>query len=882
MRAVDKDSFNYMRKSCWRQVFCVFGKNFSEKGKSRDDSGFLKGVSMGFQRNSTEHVKYTQRPAPEILAPAGSYDSFRAALLAGADAVYAGGPQFGARAYAKNFTEEQLADAIDEAHLHGRRFYLTVNTLVKDKELPELLRFLFPLYEKGLDAVIVQDAGVFELVRTCFPEMEIHASTQMTVAGAGGARFLKECGAVRVVPARELSLEEIRHLKRETGMEVECFVHGALCYCYSGQCLMSSLIGGRSGNRGQCAQPCRLPYSAGAEKGFLLSLKDICTLEILPDLIEAGIDSFKIEGRMKRPEYVAGVTSMYRKYVDQYMEKGRKGFHVEARDLEMLQDLYNRGGFHTGYYGQKNGREMLSTEKPNHTGTVVGKVKKQNGRTLEAVVQTEIQKGDVIELAQEGAKRNYTFGSGAKKGDVVRILLPGGVRFAPGAPLYRIRSEERLTQWREFWQSGKIQEKIYGFLSLISEKPATLVVCCGRVCVEVHSDLPVEAASRSPLDETRLRRQIQKTGNTAFQFAQLDIEMEPDVFLPMQQINLLRRRALERLSHEICGQSHRSREQKDGEEAVLALKKNSMPEKKDLVKKTFPLCVLVTRMEQLEAVCECGGVFRVYVESSLWEEETEDFSRDKSSAHGFPRGISERKIGELLQGLKKNGVEVYLAMPHIFREKTRRQWEENAGRQSADCFDGILVRNYESVSYWQSIPGKGQNRFDKPLILDHNLYVMNQSAKAFWKHRGIHEFTVPVELNRQEIRELGVEEMELQVYGYLPVMISAQCIGQNVAGCKGSGEPCVLTDRYQNRFPVEKRCRECYNVIYNSVPLCLFDEKKTLEIIAPGRLRLQFSVEDGPKTRQILEEYRQVFEHHGGGCRPFEPFTHGHFRRGVI
>lgn len=272
----------------------------------------------------------------EILAPAGSYESFRAAILAGADAVYAGGPRFGARAYAKNFSKEQMLAAIDEAHLHGRKFYLTVNTLLKEPEMAELFAYLEPFYNGGLDAVIVQDLGVFSFVRRWFPDMEIHVSTQMTVTGSEGAAFLKERGATRVVPARELSLEEVRRMKKETGMEIECFVHGALCYCYSGQCLMSSLIGGRSGNRGQCAQPCRLPYGANGEKRYLLSPKDICTLDLIPDLIDAGIDSFKLEGRMKRPEYVAGVTGMYRKYTDLYLERGRAGYRVDETDPETV------------------------------------------------------------------------------------------------------------------------------------------------------------------------------------------------------------------------------------------------------------------------------------------------------------------------------------------------------------------------------------------------------------------------------------------------------------------------------------------------------------------------------------------------------------------
>ena len=305
----------------------------------------------------------------EILSPAGSYESMKAAIAAGADAVYIGGSRFGARAYADNLTEEQLLEAIDYVHLHGRKIYLTVNTLLKEKELREsFYEYLRPYYERGLDAVIVQDIGVLQFVKEHFPDLPIHASTQMTITNALGARFLEEQGVERVVTARELQLEEIKNIREKTDVEIESFVHGALCYCYSGQCLYSSMLGGRSGNRGQCAQPCRLPYKVNGSKesSYVLSLKDICTLEYIPELVEAGIDSFKIEGRMKKPEYVALVTAMYRKYTDQYLEHGEKTFCIDPKDRQMLMDLYNRGGSHGGYYHTRNGRRdaVLGQTKP--------------------------------------------------------------------------------------------------------------------------------------------------------------------------------------------------------------------------------------------------------------------------------------------------------------------------------------------------------------------------------------------------------------------------------------------------------------------------------------------------------------------------------------
>ena len=309
----------------------------------------------------------------EVLAPAGSYETLKAAIESGADAVYVGGSRFGARAFAQNFTEEELLDAIDYVHLRGKKLFLTVNTLIKEKEFKDLYAYLLPYYKRGLDAVIVQDMGVLSYVKKQFPEMDVHASTQMTVTNAISAEYLQSIGVARVVPARELSLKEIKEIAEKTNLEIECFVHGALCYCYSGQCLMSSMIGGRSGNRGQCAQPCRLPYKVNDLKSAMdiMSLKDLCTIEYIPDLIEAGITSFKIEGRMKQPSYVAAVTSMYRKYVDLYYKKGRKGYKVTKEDRDILLQAYKRRGYCDGYYYRHNGKDMISFERPvNETETV--------------------------------------------------------------------------------------------------------------------------------------------------------------------------------------------------------------------------------------------------------------------------------------------------------------------------------------------------------------------------------------------------------------------------------------------------------------------------------------------------------------------------------
>ena len=331
---------------------------------------------------------------PELLAPAGNYACFLAAVNAGADAVYLAGKQYGARAAADNFDEDELVSAIRYAHLFERRVYLTVNTLLKDDELEGLAAYLEPYVKAGLDAVIVQDLGVLSVIRREFPGLAVHCSTQMTITDEWGVRLAKELGAMRVVPAREMTLTEIRRMKQICpDMEIECFIHGAMCYCYSGQCLMSSLIGGRSGNRGACAQPCRLPYDvewqempatgplkqsdmAGArcsnhagERGiYPLSLKDLCTVRMIPELIGAGIDSFKIEGRMKNPEYCAGVTAVYRAVIDRYFAEGEAAQGVTAEELELLSGLYIRSGIGEGYYRGQTGRQMLTPDKPGYRG----------------------------------------------------------------------------------------------------------------------------------------------------------------------------------------------------------------------------------------------------------------------------------------------------------------------------------------------------------------------------------------------------------------------------------------------------------------------------------------------------------------------------------
>ena len=405
-----------------------------------------------------------KRNLPELLAPAGSFEHLKAAVAAGADAIYMGGEKFGARAYAHNFSREDMIEALQFAHFHERKLYLTVNTLMKEKELfEELGDFLFPYYENGLDGVIVQDIGAVRFIRENFPDLEIHGSTQLTVTDFRGAVAAKRMGMTRVVPARELSLAEIKRIKKETGLEVEVFVHGALCYCYSGQCLLSSMYGGRSGNRGRCAQPCRLQYTLMNADGmilnpskytkYLLSPKDLCSLSMLPSLMEIPVDSLKIEGRMKNVEYVAGVTAIYRKYLDKISEnwEQRAQFQPEEEDIHALEELYCRGSFTEGYWNKHNGQDMMAAVSPKNTGRKVGKVLSVSKNKVRMHFEDTLHPKDilVIPVSKDGQDEviltvpSKDVGTSLK--GQVTLNAPRTQSIKPGMPVYRRRNEELLT-----------------------------------------------------------------------------------------------------------------------------------------------------------------------------------------------------------------------------------------------------------------------------------------------------------------------------------------------------------------------------------------------------------------------------------------------------
>ena len=798
----------------------------------------------------------------EILAPAGSMECLKAAIAAGADAVYTGGALFGARAYAHNLTEEELLEAIDYVHLHGRRLYLTVNTLIKDREMEkQMYDYLLPYYRQGLDAVIVQDIGLFRFIRKHFPDLPIHASTQMTLTGVDGAKFLEKEGAQRIVTSRELSMAEVKKIADETELEIESFVHGALCYCYSGQCLFSSFIGGRSGNRGQCAQPCRLLYRTPEAKRpqYLLSLKDICTLELIPEMIESGIYSFKIEGRMKKPEYAAAVAFQYRKYTDLYLKYyeecpaeedpaayAMKKYRVREEDRQMLLDLYNRGGFHTGYYHTQNGREMISLNRPNHAGVPAVKVLAKKGRNVTAKALTDLYPQDIIELPMRKGREkadNYTCKDAVRKGMNVQIPVFADTPFKRDEIWMRTRNSTLIDTLREEFVNGKIKERICGTFRLYPQEKATLTVKCRDAEITVAGEKAQEALSQ-PMSRERIEKQLRKTGNTEFEFSFLKAEIGEKVFLPMQSLNELRREALETLEKVICEKYRRSGEVKDPEEDKTEL---SMEEEI-----LSGWTASVRTPEQMEVILEEEAIGRIYADCTM-----------------FPRIWEKDSYVEWITKVHAAGKEIYLVMPYIFRERTRKQYEAAYNRIFGAGWDGILIANYESFAFLK------EHGYTGRIMTDYNLYEFNQESRKFWKEKGVFEFTAPVELTERELQDLRVKDGEVIVYGYLPMMISAGCIQKTTRGCLKKSGQTTITDRYRNPFVVKNECDYCYNILYNYVPLYLGDRMEEVYQIGPGRIRLMFTTERQQEVRQILSAY---FE---GKELPEGTYTRGHWKRGI-
>lgn len=701
----------------------------------------------------------------ELLAPAGSLEILKGVIESGADAVYVGGSMFGARAYANNFTEEELLEAIDFAHLRGVKVYLTVNTLIKNSEFSKLYDYLLVYYKRGLDAVIVQDIGVVKAIHEYFPSMEIHTSTQMTVTGADGVRFLSQFGVTRVVMAREVSLAEMKRIHEETGMELEAFVHGALCYSYSGQCLFSSILGGRSGNRGRCAQPCRLPYTVEGKKDeYILSLKDMCGIKALDKLHDAGVYSLKIEGRMKQLEYACGVVKYYRSYIDSKKP-------VSDADYDRIKALGNRCGFTDRYYFDHNGSDMVTYVKPNFVS-------------------------NAAEPSPEKRKLS-----------------------------------------------------IEGELVLRESEPGSLTVKRGDVTYKASIE-PVSAALKAPLDKKAAIDRINKTGDTDFEFSHIKAQIGEKVFVPNGALNKLRRDAISGLCDKLLKKYYRDDARYADISSMCELpehvvKSDSAHEDGAVNAKDYTaICSCMTRA-QLDTLIsyDCFDVF--YLDFDMYDRNTliQQFTDD-------------------VKCLTKRNKKVYLMLPTIFRADSSDYFVSIAKELDKVSFEGFVVKNYEELYLTENL------FTGKKVILDHNMYTFNDVSKSAFFEHGVSGDTVPLELNSREIMHRNNIGSQMIVYGYYPLMTTANCVHKNTKGCDKKQKLIYLKDRYNKSFAVCNNCKECYNTIYNSLPTMLTKNISKLKEAGIRSFRYSFTIETPKQIKAVMDD--KVAE-----------YTNGHYKRGV-
>ena len=701
----------------------------------------------------------------ELLAPAGNLEILKGVIESGADAVYVGGSMFGARAYANNFTEEELLEAIDFAHLRGVKVYLTVNTLIKNSEFSKLYDYLLVYYKRGLDAVIVQDIGVVKAIHEYFPSMEIHTSTQMTVTGADGVRFLSQFGVTRVVMAREVSLAEMKRIHEETGMELEAFVHGALCYSYSGQCLFSSILGGRSGNRGRCAQPCRLPYTVEGKKDeYILSLKDMCGIKALDKLHDAGVYSLKIEGRMKQLEYACGVVKYYRSYIDSKKP-------VSDADYDRIKALGNRCGFTDRYYFDHNGSDMVTYVKPNFVS-------------------------NAAEPSPEKRKLS-----------------------------------------------------IEGELVLREGEPGSLTVKRGDVTYKASIE-PVSAALKAPLDKKAAIDRINKTGDTDFEFSHIKAQIGENVFVPNGALNKLRRDAISGLCDKLLKKYYRD----DARYADIS-SMCELPE--HVVKSDAAHEDGAVNAKDYTAICSC--MTRAQLDTLISYECFDVFYLDFDM---YDRKTLIQQFADDVKSLTKRNKKVYLMLPTIFRADSSDYFVSIAKELDKVSFEGFVVKNYEELYLTENL------FTGKKVILDHNMYTFNDVSKSAFFEHGVSGDTVPLELNSREIMHRNNTGSQMIVYGYYPLMTTANCVHKNTKGCDKKQKLIYLKDRYNKSFAVCNNCKECYNTIYNSLPTMLTKNIGKLKEAGIRSFRYSFTIETPKQIKAVMDD--KVAE-----------YTNGHYKRGV-
>lgn len=799
----------------------------------------------------------------EILAPAGEYKTMLAAFNAGADAVYVGGSMFGARAFAGNFSDSELLEAIDYAHFFDKNLYLTVNTLLKDIEIEErLFEYLSPFYEAGLDAVIVQDLGVMQFITKNFPKLPIHCSTQMTITGSEYSKSFLNSNVTRIVTPRELNLAEIKDIYDATGLEIESFVHGALCYCYSGQCLLSSVIGGRSGNRGRCAQPCRLQYSSdelNIKNKYLLSPKDLCSLTILPDVLEAGVYSLKIEGRMKKPEYVASVVSMYRKYVDMYYSLGREKYKVSDADINLLKEIYNRGGFTEGFYKKQNDSSIMTIERPNHTGVKVGKIVgiSKNSMTVKAI--GNIDKGDILEIGN--GTMEFFAPYDVKMGATFEYKHKD-IRNFKEIDIYRTRSEKIINSYlnKYLYDSKgeyiKMNKEVSISIYFVAGEKIKAVIDDGDIVCEKYGQVP-DLASKKPISKEDIIKQFSKTGGTEFVVKNINVICDDGLFAPISSLNELRRSLLEEYRREKLLKFRREKEVPVENNISKVQKKENGDSK--------VLSVLISLYSQFRTVISYEVVKRIYIELA-------NFSYDQ--------------IKEMIKECKHSNIPVFIALPYITRNRAKQDLLQNIDFFNNVDIDGFLFRNLETYYLF-----KNKGITCNKAIFDSNIYSFNNYDIDYYKEIGADEITASYELNYPEFNRLDKSFMEANIYGYIPVMFSAGCVHKTTNKCRLTNKThnadiselnrfISIKDKKDNEFKALNVCRYCYNILYNSLPLSLLGNMQELNRLEFNSYRINFTMESSNEVKEVLDLYCKLdtnedVEYTLGG------YTKGHFKRGI-
>lgn len=782
---------------------------------------------------------------PEILSPAGSIESLKGAVSNGCDAVYIGGKSFSARSYAENFSTEELINAIDFCHSRGVKVYIVVNVLYKDSQIPEVLKFVREMYESGVDAFIVQDIGIATLIKENFKTVKLIASTQMTAHNIFDVKYLQSIGFDRVVLSRELSMEEIKDIVNNCDIEIEVFAHGALCVAYSGQCLMSSVLGGRSGNRGACAGTCRLPYELykgddNIENGYLLSPKDLMTLEMLPEIVDLGVSSIKIEGRMKSPEYVSLVTKLYRQSLDGIKNNN---FKIDELDIKALTQVFNRGGsFTKGYYKTHGGISMMSTKTPKSTGVLIGTVEDYNTHTKKCTIllKEEVTTGDGIEVwTSEEPHAGAGINVHGEKGGYIYVSIDGKIK--KGDKVYKSFDKNLKDKLKKYYAFDLRKLTIQGSVCAKLYEELKLTLKYGDISVTVLGSV-IQKSLNKPVTEEELIKRLKKTGNTPFQIDFNSIDVDEDIYIDISSINNVRRQAIEEFQDKLI-KSYK----KEFEGSLELLQAEKVIQSKKL-------SVLVTNFEQFEASLQ-KGVSRIYVE---------------------PRDYIFKDFDEHIKTANEKGIEIFIALPRISRNELFLKKIYDLVENS-DC-TGYLIRSLGHIYFLESSK--------KIKAIDSSLNIFNNQSK--YVMREFDTVTISQELNINEIYSISNENSEIIVHGKIPLMTTHQCpIGLYVD--KKDGKYCsqrentrgyFLKDRKEMAFPILTDCENCVAFILNSKTLCMLNKLHDIDKLSPRFIRLSFTVESYHEVYKTVKDYLDAMNGEEVELDYVE-ITNGHFYRGV-